>query len=510
MGQSSMKRSIDAVGLALALSLLASCGAAELGGDELAQAQSAIEANDFSAARIHLINHLKANPEDGEARLQLVETFLRLGDGYGAQTAIEELPEAAGHEAIAEAHLAKALLLQGQFKKVVELSEGSKQSEYPEKLQWARASAYLALNQAEEAEKILAAALKENPEDFDLRLLDVAFQIEKGNLPRAKASFDAIDDAEKEQPLAQIAAGRIAVLEDRLDDAEKHFEDARKRGYENVPVYNALGGVYRAQGRNDDAREHFGKALELQPKNVQALTALAELELSDGSPQKALALVQQANADIVRTPRGLRVMGLIDLARGNHASAIDAFEGYLSRFGSDPIVVGALAEAYDKRGDSAQASKARQQMANAAASTSKLGRSISNQPERIQRQFAAINQQILAGNWDAANRLTDKLLAEGGDLGPTIYNNASAVKLKVGDKREAVRLAELAYKEAPQDPFVQDTLAWALLQSGKETDRAIGLLESAYKSNPGNAEIAWHFAQVLARSGERDAAAFRA
>jgi cellulose synthase operon protein C len=52
----------------------------------------------------------------------------------------------------------------------------------------------------------------------------------------------------------------------------------------------------------------------------------------------------------------------------------------------------------------------------------------------------------------------------------------------------------------PGNALITDTLGWALFQNG-QTDRALQLLRDARLRQPGNPEIRFHLAVVLAKSG---------
>jgi len=68
-----------------------------------------------------------------------------------------------------------------------------------------------------------------------------------------------------------------------------------------------------------------------------------------------------------------------------------------------------------------------------------------------------------------------------------------------------MRPAERAYRLAPANPAVEDTLAWILAESGKPA-RALPLLKKALDSAPAANDIRLHYAHVLYRSGDKRAA----
>jgi Flp pilus assembly protein TadD len=73
------------------------------------------------------------------------------------------------------------------------------------------------------------------------------------------------------------------------------------------------------------------------------------------------------------------------------------------------------------------------------------------------------------------------------------------------DDPRALETAERAHAVAPESGEVADTLGWLLVRKGEMT-RAIPLLREAVHRAPGVAEIRYHLAVALARSGEADEA----
>jgi Flp pilus assembly protein TadD len=69
---------------------------------------------------------------------------------------------------------------------------------------------------------------------------------------------------------------------------------------------------------------------------------------------------------------------------------------------------------------------------------------------------------------------------------------------------EARQLIQKALEFAPGDPFISDSLGWVEFRMGNKAE-ALRILEAAYKIRP-DAEIAAHLGEVLWSAGERDKA----
>jgi predicted Zn-dependent protease len=69
---------------------------------------------------------------------------------------------------------------------------------------------------------------------------------------------------------------------------------------------------------------------------------------------------------------------------------------------------------------------------------------------------------------------------------------------------EAKQLIEKALEYAPGDPFITDSLGWVEFRMGNKAE-ALRILEGAYKAKP-DAEIAAHLGEVLWSMGQRERA----
>jgi tetratricopeptide (TPR) repeat protein len=89
------------------------------------------------------------------------------------------------------------------------------------------------------------------------------------------------------------------------------------------------------------------------------------------------------------------------------------------------------------------------------------------------------------------------------------YNQAyNALGYSLADRNvrlpEAKQLIEKALSYAPDDPFITDSLGWVEFRMGNKAD-ALRILQGAYKSRP-DPDIAAHLGEVLWSLGQRDRA----
>lgn len=117
------------------------------------------------------------------------------------------------------------------------------------------------------------------------------------------------------------------------------------------------------------------------------------------------------------------------------------------------------------------------------------------------------DQAMLAeklGNVTEMERLLRALIA----ARPDYHHAYNALGYSLAERNvrlpEARQLIQKALEFAPGDPFISDSLGWVEFRMGNRAE-AVRILEAAYKARP-DAEIAAHLGEVLWASGQRDRA----
>lgn len=109
-----------------------------------------------------------------------------------------------------------------------------------------------------------------------------------------------------------------------------------------------------------------------------------------------------------------------------------------------------------------------------------------------------------AGKLEAMEKILRKIIAEH----PNHHHAFNALGYSYADRGihlpEAKKLIETALQQAPNDPFILDSLAWAEFRMGNSR-QALVLLQQAYEQRK-DVEIAAHLGEVLWSSGQKDQA----
>ena len=119
----------------------------------------------------------------------------------------------------------------------------------------------------------------------------------------------------------------------------------------------------------------------------------------------------------------------------------------------------------------------------------------------------AYDQAMLAekfGNMPEMERLLRKVI----EVKPEYHQAYNALGYSLAERNmrlpEAKALIQKALTYAPDDPYISDSLAWVEFRLGNKAE-ALRLLDDAYKARP-DADIAAHLGEVLWSMGQRDRA----
>jgi tetratricopeptide (TPR) repeat protein len=94
-----------------------------------------------------------------------------------------------------------------------------------------------------------------------------------------------------------------------------------------------------------------------------------------------------------------------------------------------------------------------------------------------------------------------RILARANPRDLTAYNNLAWILGELKDPG-AIAAAEQALKLAPNQAAIQDTYGWLLANTG-QAEKGLPYLREALKTQPDAAEIRWHLAATLAKTGDK-------
>ncbi len=313
-----------------------------------------------------------------------------------------------------------------------------------------------------------------------------SFHLRQG---RAAAALEAVKKVSPRAPddlqvlmalaRAQLATGDSVGVKSTLITA------TRVADYNPQPqVQIAL--LQLGAGNLGGATYSLEKALASQPDHLPALALLTEVELRQGDAAKA---EKRAKDIVARNPKravGYSLLGDIAVTRSQTSAALDSYRRAHQLEPSTETLLRLFRVMSGQDGGKAAIALVEQWL--------------KTYPKDLAALRALADGHARAGNFALARTAYDNLLKVSPDDGAAL-NNLANVLLRLKDPG-AVKVAEQAVAKSPGDANAIDTLGWALFQNG-QTDRAVQLLRDARLRDPGNPEIRYHLAAVLAKTGRK-------
>lgn len=266
-----------------------------------------------------------------------------------------------------------------------------------------------------------------------------------------------------------------------------------------------------SQAESDDAQTFLSRRIaeyeDMLRQREQALAAVAPLlqqtltdprvlqlfEAIDLAPDavsaEALSLSAQMRQASPDSPVPDILAARVHSLRQEYGEAAEAYDAAASRGGGRYAVVGSYL--------------ANRQAGDAAAARTVLEGWLENNPDDATLRVMLAAGYLGSGELGSAAAEYERLLDEEG-RDPAVLNNLAWLYGELGDER-AIQLAREAYRAAPENASIIDTLGWLLVQDG-QLEEGIDMLRDAVRRAPTVQEIRFHLATALNESGAVDEA----
>jgi putative PEP-CTERM system TPR-repeat lipoprotein len=490
--------------LVVALGLLQACGGASEA-ELLASAKAYLAQNDNKAAIIQLKTALQKSPDSGEARYLLGKALLDSGDVAGAGVELRKAAELKYPENLVVPALAKALLLQGEHRRVVDsyatvaLTDAAAKAD----LKTTLALAYLRQDKTDLANqsldealatapqyapaKLLRARIAAGKQDFaaSLKLLGEITAAEPANadawLLQAEIQHNGTRDnaaalasyrkaAELRNDLMPAHQGIVALLVEArdLDGANAHVEQLKK-SLPNAPVTKLLDAQMAFLRKDYAATRAITQPLLPQAPNNPLLLQLA------GAAEFYLRNLPQAEnllAQAVKIAPGMPLAGHLlaqtYLRTGQPEKALETLRPALEAATPRPEALTLAGEAYLQTGDARRAEEM-------------FTRAAKIRPDDTRARTALALGQIGKGNTAAGLAELEALSAA--DKGTTADLALIASHLRRKDIDKALKAIDALERKQPDRPLAAN-LRGRVLMLKPDAAGARASFEQALKLDP--------------------------
>src|SRR6266436_8689326 len=278
---------------------------------EIAQAEDAIQKNDFTAAETLLKKAIEKDPKNYQAWFDLGFVLNRLGRVEDSIHAYRQ--SVAAKPEVFETNLNLGLMLvrfnSPEAERYLRAATTLKPTAHTEEGQ---ARAWLALAHLEEntkPEDALAAYRKASeltPKDPEPHLSAGLLHERQKEFSDAEAEYKQVLALDSRSTEAAIGLTNIYMKSGRLSDAEPLLRRLAAERSEDAGIHLQLGRVLDAQGKKDDAITELQAGLKLAPSDADAQREIADLYASSGkndlaeSAYRGLVTAQPKNPELHR------------------------------------------------------------------------------------------------------------------------------------------------------------------------------------------------------------------
>jgi putative PEP-CTERM system TPR-repeat lipoprotein len=327
-----------------------------------------------------------------------------------------------------------------------------------------------------------------NPKAVEPPLLLARLALAKDDAKRADGFIKAALDAAPKRADVLNSAGLLYLESGRFDQALALFQDGTTADATNPVLWLNLGRAQLGLNQRGQARESLQKALSLQPEWLPAVGAIAFLEVQEGNGDAALNRIAALKQTHPNNAALLALEGEVYLVLQKYPEAARAYEASLKIRPSAELTT----KIYQARvaGRLPKPLEPMEQWAR-------------EHPDNIGFRNMLADAYIKAGEMRLAAEQYQQILQRQPKHVPSL-NNLAWLYYEMGDQR-ALPTAREAYALAPQSAAIMDTLGWILVRLGQVAE-GLPLLEKAAAPANAPAEIKYHHAAALARSGAKDRA----
>jgi len=307
--------------------------------------------------------------------------------------------------------------------------------------------------------------------------------------PAALAFFQDYLAAEPSERDVRLAYAKLLARSARFDESRSQFEWMAKEMPDNPENYLAIGLIAMQTKDMDSAEANMNKALQLgHPDEGSVRFHLGQLAEARGRNEQALTWYQSVTKGRQKMDAQLRA-GIIMSKLGR----IDQALAWLANIEADDDaarVQVAQAEAQIMRDSK-----------NYAGALEVLTKALENMPDTPDLLYDRAMAAEKVGRLDMLETDLRRLI----ELKPDFAHAYNALGYTLADRtprlQEAIELLKKALDLAPDDPFILDSMGWALFKSNR-FDEAIAFLRRAHDAKP-DPEIAAHLSEALWMHGEK-------
>ena len=353
------------------------------------------------------------------------------------------------------------------------------------------ALAKLAAAQGNKAETVrwLELASAENPDALAPAMSLANFYLGSGQNEKSLLLAQKLQAGNPANPDALALLAQSQLNNSNYEAALESFARLAALQPASAPVQVRMAQVQIKLKDRVGALESARKALQLQPDSMEASVLAVTLLIEKRAYKEALALAQSAQRLRPQAAVGATLEGDVWMAQNK---AQDALKAYERAFGMKKISALLL------KVHASLILAGKTQEANL-----RVTHWLQEHPADVGTRLYFATEKLAAKEYKPAIEQFEKIVQQ--DPNHAIALNDLAWSCQQDKDQRALAFAERAYKLAPANPAIADTLGWILVEQG-DAARAVTLLQKASKGAPNATEIRYHLGLGLVKAGDKRAA----
>lgn len=447
--------------------LLSACKPAPTSTSLVAEARVLQQKGDHTGALIQLKNAAVNDPANAEARMALAEAYNRLGDGSSSE---KEVRKAMSLGLPAERTLPELLLaqlLQAQFQKVVDATNGPEYAGNA-KITSQRGVALYQLGKHDAAIEAFERALKLEPRE-PVALMGLAnIALARKDVPATKAYVDRAIALNPNDIDVVIFKGDFERSNGNNAGALAAYNHAIALDPRNASGYLKSVYVHVAERRFAEAKAAVISARKIAPKNINVMYASALIAFTEQQYPQSLEALQQVLRLAPDHWPAVLLAGAVQFNLKSMPQAEQHLKRYVKQFPDSAYARKLLIATLIAAGNPKEAIATMQPVVEGSTDTQLLG----------------LAGQAYLDNHDYANAAATFERASKLDPGKALLRTSLAFsKLQEGDQTRAMTELELATTLEVGSPDASTALAVTALRIG-QYDKALAALQRVFKLSP--------------------------
>jgi putative PEP-CTERM system TPR-repeat lipoprotein len=436
-------------------------------------------------ARREIEEMIREHPADVERLNMAAAFYLDFGDTGAAEAALEKAQAIQGGHVLTLVNLGRVKLARGDL----DAADAAMRRALSHDAGNADARIGLAeiasrRGDANEARRWLEEIRIDDARAIASRLLLARLYLSAGEGAKASKVLAEVLASAPERTDLLVAAGELQQEFGLHEQALRYYRKAADLEPASADHWIHVARAQAALGYRPAARESIVRALTLAPASVDAVALAVMLDVMDGRPEAGLERVLALRRSLPQDAAAALLEGDLRSTLGQHAAAARAFAESARLRPSLPAVI-RQAQASQKAGlPNARAPLQAWLQAHPDDLPARAMNAIFLDQEGRQDQAIAEYERVLAASQPDA----------------VMSNNLAMLYFAKGDPR-AETLARQAYRLAPTNGAIADTLGWILVKKGSR-DEGLRVLREAATHAPQEPEIQLHLAEALTEAGQ--------